>query len=511
MLQQLRLEIVRFNENFHLNFFLWFILGGVFCYSIYMFSLGWNSLVLDIDSYRQAYNTMIVYWMLKEGHYLLYQTPVMGYPWSVPLEFPLYQWAIVLVYKISNLGIEQAGRLVSISCFYLILVPTYFIIKRLNLSLNVYKIFAILFLTSTFYLFWSRTVLMESMTVFLMVSYLALVQAYYLDKKTSIYFLALFVGTLAGLLKITTFFPCLFIVLGIIIFELTKQIRDKKYAYTFILQLLFIIVLPLIATAAWLYYGMQLCNLNDVCKSRTVTELFQYWFGNWNQLLNLYFVLKQIIPEIFGFSSFLVYAFIATKHSDAKETKYALLAFGCMVLGIAIFPGLHINHLYYNYENAYFYILGGAFLLNILLRKKQIILFLIFLVCILLSQSFIYNAVYKRLMNVDYSVLPIYKIALFVKNHTKPDDAILVYYWDGGTPVINYYSERKGLSDPYWGDYVSRLRNINSLIDNKNLGAIIQCPSLLDKNAAAINELNKITRNYYLTKMYDCKIYLPKQ
>jgi hypothetical protein len=41
---------------------------------------------------------------------LAYETPVWGYPWSIPMEFPIYQW-IVALFGLIGIPIETAGRL----------------------------------------------------------------------------------------------------------------------------------------------------------------------------------------------------------------------------------------------------------------------------------------------------------------------------------------------------------------------------------------------------------------
>lgn len=54
--------------------------------------------ILDMFSFRQTQTAISVLWMIKEGHYLNYQTPVLGFPWSIPFEFPLYQWMVLFIY-----------------------------------------------------------------------------------------------------------------------------------------------------------------------------------------------------------------------------------------------------------------------------------------------------------------------------------------------------------------------------------------------------------------------------
>jgi hypothetical protein len=46
--------------------------------------------------------------MAKQWFSLSYDTPVLGYPWSIPFEIPLYQWIVACVSRL-GLSIDVAG------------------------------------------------------------------------------------------------------------------------------------------------------------------------------------------------------------------------------------------------------------------------------------------------------------------------------------------------------------------------------------------------------------------
>ena len=56
------------------------------------------------------------------GPWLAYETPVLGYPWAIPFEFPVYQLSVA---GVASLGvpIDVAGRLVGFGFFLAILWP----------------------------------------------------------------------------------------------------------------------------------------------------------------------------------------------------------------------------------------------------------------------------------------------------------------------------------------------------------------------------------------------------
>ena len=69
--------------------------------------------ILEQDAFRQTLTALTSYWMIEEGWSFSYQTPVVGYPWKLPFEFPLYQSVVALVAWAGQWPLEPVGRLVS--------------------------------------------------------------------------------------------------------------------------------------------------------------------------------------------------------------------------------------------------------------------------------------------------------------------------------------------------------------------------------------------------------------
>ena len=80
--------------------------------------VGWQSRNLPGVEYRQAQTAISAFYINQEDNFsLAYPTPVLGKPWSIPLEFPLYQWTVVSVSRVTGLSLTKAGRAVSLACF----------------------------------------------------------------------------------------------------------------------------------------------------------------------------------------------------------------------------------------------------------------------------------------------------------------------------------------------------------------------------------------------------------
>jgi hypothetical protein len=123
---------------------------------------GWTSMLSTYHGFRQAQTAISVRYLLKGGSWLAYETPVLGPPWSIPFEFPLYQWIVALVVKSGLLPLEQAGRFVSESFFFSSLYPLFKILGLLNLSKRQRYYILALFCVSPLYIFWSRSFMIES-------------------------------------------------------------------------------------------------------------------------------------------------------------------------------------------------------------------------------------------------------------------------------------------------------------------------------------------------------------
>lgn len=141
--------------------------------------VGWNHNILDQHAFRQSQTAIGVYYLLQEGFKIDYLTPVLGRPWSIPMEFPIYQWIVTGLIAITNMPIDQAGRSVSLFFFYLSLFPLYSLLKLLSKDKYQRLLLLCFILVNPTYLFWSRTFMIESTALFFSLSYLYFVKKSY--------------------------------------------------------------------------------------------------------------------------------------------------------------------------------------------------------------------------------------------------------------------------------------------------------------------------------------------
>lgn len=210
------------SERFTLFVFLLMALAS----SIYILTLSWSHTLLDFYPHRQFQTALSIRSMVEGGPWLAYETPLFGEPWSIPFEFPIYQWIVATVVALTDLSIEHASRSVSVFFFYSSLLVVDLILRQWNLSVAHRHCLAILLLTSPLYLFWSRTCMIESIALFLSLAYLYFGSLYLLGSRSiSIIFFASTFGVLAAITKITTFFGFSIVLAMLTVYSIDRSMR----------------------------------------------------------------------------------------------------------------------------------------------------------------------------------------------------------------------------------------------------------------------------------------------
>ena len=93
---------------------LWVMFALVALVAFGQLTRSWQASLLDRYEFRQLQTALSTYWIAQDGWRLAYPTPLFGPPWSIPMEFPTYQVITATVHQMTDLPLEQAGRLVSV-------------------------------------------------------------------------------------------------------------------------------------------------------------------------------------------------------------------------------------------------------------------------------------------------------------------------------------------------------------------------------------------------------------
>ena len=124
-------------------------------WSLAMASRGWSHAISDDHGWRQTQTAISAYFIQQGGPWLAYETPVLGPPWALPHEFPVYQLVVAGLSRTTGLQLEAAGRTVSLAFFYASLGVAFLLLAELGLR-RMHRLLVIaLWLPSPVYLFWS--------------------------------------------------------------------------------------------------------------------------------------------------------------------------------------------------------------------------------------------------------------------------------------------------------------------------------------------------------------------
>lgn len=131
--------------------------------NVWSVTRGWHGSLSDAHEFRQIQTALTpAYHFKATGFRLDYETPVLGPPWSIPMEFPSYQAAVAGLSSVTGWPLEQCGRGVSVLFFCAGLVALYLILRHSGLSRVAGWCAVAATLTAPLYAFYARTFLIET-------------------------------------------------------------------------------------------------------------------------------------------------------------------------------------------------------------------------------------------------------------------------------------------------------------------------------------------------------------
>jgi hypothetical protein len=424
---------------------------------------GWDNPLLDIHNFRQTQTAMTSFYVIKEGFRLDYITPVLGPPWSIPLEFPLYQWIVALIVIIFHSPLEQSGRFITLLFFYLSLVPIYLLLGYFVMSKSRRLIFLSLILLTPTYLYWSRAFTIESLALFLSLMFLFNAARAAEKRQRPSFIFAIAFGILAILVKVTTFVVfCLPTFLFFLWFmkreggqERSASLAGRLIFKKYIVYCAIMLILPFIANFVWTAYADYQKSLNPLAISLLSKNLHNWVFGTWAQKMSLgawkqiYFN-SGILPCIFysPLGLIMLFGFYISTRFRSRKIMVFILSGICFLSGPLIFTNLYFRHDYYFYSsNLFLLFMLGFIVISIMDYKKNRFRFSVALViyCLLLLHllgGYLY-AYYPRQIKQDLSVKYIGEL---IKKSTNEGDIIFVT-GDEWNSRIPYYAQRRAIMD----------------------------------------------------------------
>lgn len=455
--------------------------------SVWALAASWHLPILEMHSFRQTQTAISSYWMATSPHWLAYPTPVLGAPWSLPFEFPVFQGIVAAVVTLLPVNLDQAGRLVS----WLFAIATLWPIRRVLLELTGRESLAdtvcILFLVSPLYLFWSRAFLIESTALFLAASFLALLATHVRQPRAWLAALLVGCAVLAALVKITTFVGFA-LAGGMLVLWHWNQNRVPWR----ISRLAVLYGTPLLAVVAAILATRWWVGFSDLEKARTVWggalgsgNLAAWNFGSWSQktgsALWADVVFGRSARDLLGFAWLFPSVAVVALIAPRGIRFFALSVLLLYLAPFLIFTNLHIVHNYYQYANGIFLVVLFACALEGLgaiggERLKVLgIVVSVMLMLVGFRRDF-QPAIVGPLP--DTATLP---LAAHVRSSTGSDDVLLAFGVDWSSE-LPYYATRRAMLVPDWVgvDTLRKMRaDPSSYLGQYQLGIIVVCPNKL--------------------------------
>ena len=465
-----------------IGYFLITTLIVLILYNIYYLIIGIDNPMLDMFGFRQTQTALSAFWMAQDGLKLNYETPVLGSPWQIPLEFPLYQWIVALGAK-TGIPLGIAGRLVSFMFHIGSLIPLIILLTALQIKVRTILIICSLFLASPLYIFWGRSVMIESCALFFSLLWLTLLERYLRTNSILSVVGTVVAGSFAVLVKVTTFLSFGLLGGAMVIVAAANVYRSGIYAGQFkrLGLAAFAGLVPLIVELFWLYYSDEIKLANSFGSRLTSQALIGWNFGPLPLRVSLQFwqdaIVLRAVPEILGYGGILCFLIVG---AWLKSRRHLWLILGAAIGFLApllIFTNLHRHHNYYQYANAIFLLALIGFMIAGLLENGRRALAVVAFIGIVVGQIWYFERNLAHFFRDDLRKRSMYLVGQLVKESTTPSEGLLIFGGDWSSE-IPYYSERRSLAVPGWTSAELFLRLIESphvFFGDTQIGAVVAC------------------------------------
>lgn len=452
----------------------------VFCIQM----LNIDGYILDQHGFRQTQTAITTAYFLKEGFSFAYLTPVFGWPWSLPFEFPTYQYIVYLVAAVSGAELEPTGRVVNLFFFYMSLIVFFKVLSLIGLKKNTIYLILIFVVLSPIYVFWSRTFMIESTALFFsMVTFYLFLKLHrdgFLHNKLTLLLLLLF-ASIAALTKVTTFLSfSILLFLYFIVFE------RKFFLSRSVLYGSFVFLVSISIAILYTHYGDALKSLNPIAEFVTSHNLRAWNFGTIDarMLLDNYITIGKHLMQnqgLFLLVLFLVpgYFVFVSRDRGSVEYKLALVSLLVFIISFMVLFNLFKVHNYYWYSNSFLLSTVVALVVATLLERVGLVWKNVILMGVLLMGFLSYYDSYYKVQIHNFADDPVVLISDVIKHYTNENDIVYIRGRDWSSEVP-YYSERKSIMIPGWRNIDVGSQEFDSILEKSldeqhKIGALVLC------------------------------------
>jgi hypothetical protein len=452
--------------------------------SLAVATVGWSHALSDWFGWRQTQTAISAYFMQQGGPWLHYETPILGPPWRLPHEFPLYQALVVSLSALSRLNLEAAGRTVSLAFFYAALGAGNLLLAELGVSRRRRLVVLAFWLVSPLYLFWSRTFMIESTALCLCLTFLAFSGRFFARGRLADAVLAVVAGCLGAAVKPPTI--VVFAGLAGVWWLVTQRQRGFHLRAAVSVLGALIVVLPPVAGWAWQWHADTIKGLNPLASGITSGQLWQDYVTGPSGLRFQRSTFRPLwsgaIPSAVGHPIVVAAAALSVIVARRRRALFAL-ALGGFLIHFAVFAPLDSAFDYYWYGMGVFLVGATGFAAVALLEcgdaRRHLAWPLVALVTACCVQGYVTRMLPLQRQDLYTKSNWILRMARALNEATGPEDVIVGFGMDWN-PEVPYYARRRALMWPSWGDASPDSMDVARALTNLEgyaVGGLFNCPN----------------------------------
>jgi len=464
-----------------------FLFALAIVYTLWMARIGWSNTLNEAHSFRQSQTATTAFYMVGKPFALAYETPVLGKPWAIPMEFPLYQLIVARIVELVDSPLDQTGRFVALTFFLLTNIPLYHLVREAGVSANRAWLPLILFTISPYYIFWSRSFMIESTALFFSMAYLAAaIEASARGRWRWVVFASV-LGATAAAVKVTTFLLYLAVVVALLgAREYSRWTRDHdlsilRPAITRLKAMTAMTAIPFLTAVAWVRFADAVKSENPLAAAYLTSKTAHDWnYGTIHQKVSgfVWTVILGRAPQLVGVSwlALLVLgAALAVTIVHRRRWRETLVCLSAYLLGPFVFTNVYFVHNYYANANGIFLILAVAFAIVGLfedVRWRGVGAVLMGLTAFSAGWGY-WELATGYLGNHNAEIRD---VGAFIRSET-PDDSVIVCLGSDCSPLVSYYAQRRALNlplDPEGGEsHAAAVAAAIRLLEGENVGAMV--------------------------------------
>ena len=446
---------------------LYWLFAAILLASLWFSTRAWHKVILDRHAFRQTQTAISAYWIKAAGPKLAYETPLFGPPWSIPLEFPVYEWIVAQVSAKLGTGLEPTGRGVSLFFFLATLPAVYGLGGLLSLAPSRRLLVLSVILASPTYLFWARTFMIETTALCFSTWFLLALARALRDGSVRWAAGAAVLGALAALAKVTTFLVFCPPAAALFFWLWRRDRAEPGPAPVSFSRRLMLWGAPFLVTAlvsgAWLHFADAVKRANPFAATMVSSNLTRFNWGTLDQRWSAAFwrgIGENLTGLMFGGAALAV-LLVGFVLAGPALRRGALWGAGFFAASFLLFSNLYFLHDYYYCANALF-LLGGAGLLLVgLWENVRVPAWVrgLLLVVFFASQLGLYDRQFGAYLRSELPRPP--EIASVIHEVVPPEGVVLIYGWDWNS-LVPYYAERRAVMVPLGRD--AELTTLESIL-----------------------------------------------